>query len=88
MTKPFVHELVGLGFTVGEQPEPKPRRARKPRIDRAIAAAERAGKTVRSVTMPDGVTLRFDEPAPTEASNAKNPWDEVLTNGADQKRPS
>ena len=36
-----------------------------------IAAAERAGKNVTSVTTPDGVTLRFGESEPTEVNN---PW--------------
>ena len=36
-----------------------------------VAAAEKAGKTVTSVTMPDGTVLHFGELAPTEASN---PW--------------
>ena len=53
------------------KPQPKPRRQRKPSIKRMIAAAERSGKTVTSITTPDGVTLRFGESEPTEASN---PW--------------
>ena len=50
-----------------------PRKKRKPRrasIRRMVAAAEKAGKTVTSVTMPDGTVLHFGELAPTEASNA------------------
>ena len=46
-------------------------RVRKPRIDRMIAAAERSGKNVTSITTPDGVTLHFGKAEPTEASN---PW--------------
>jgi hypothetical protein len=52
-------------------PHPQPKRQRKPSIKRMIAAAERAGKKVTSITTPDGVTLRFDESEPTKASN---PW--------------
>lgn len=67
--KPFVHELRAVSFTLGQ--DECPTRQRKPRLDKAIAAAERAGKVVTSITTPDGTTLRFDEPAPTEAAN---PW--------------
>jgi hypothetical protein len=63
------HEPRADNWALGEQP--KPRRQRKPRLDRAIAAAERAGKTVTSIVTQDGVTLNFGEPAPTEAVN---PW--------------
>jgi hypothetical protein len=52
-------------------PQPKSRRQRKLSIGRMIAAAERGGKNVTSITTPDGVTLRFGESEPTEASN---PW--------------
>ena len=47
------------------------RRQRKPNIRRMIAAAERGGKNVTSITTPDGVTLHFGKGEPTEASN---PW--------------
>ena len=47
------------------------RKSRKPSIRRMVAAAEKAGKTVTSVTTPEGITLRFDQPEPTEA---RNPW--------------
>ena len=50
---------------------PKLRRQRKPSIRALIAAAEKTGKTVTSVTMPDGTVLQFGEAAPAEASN---PW--------------
>ena len=52
-------------------PHPQPKRQRKPSIKKMIAAAERAGKKVTSITTPDGVTLRFGESEPTEANN---PW--------------
>ena len=53
-----------------------PRRKRKPSIRRMVAAAEKTGKSVTSVTMPDGTVLHFGELAPTEASN---PWLADLT---------
>jgi hypothetical protein len=49
----------------------KPRRPRKPSIGKRIAAAERSGKRVTSITTPDGITLHFDKTEDTEASN---PW--------------
>jgi hypothetical protein len=45
--------------------------SRKPSIATLIRRAEKAGKTVTSVTTPDGTVLHFGEPQPTEASN---PW--------------
>jgi hypothetical protein len=49
----------------------KPRRQRKPSLRKMIVAAERVGKTVTSITTPDGVTLHFGKGEPTETSN---PW--------------
>jgi hypothetical protein len=49
----------------------KPQHTRKPSVSTLIARAERKGKTVTSVTAPDGTTLHFGEPPPTEAAN---PW--------------
>jgi hypothetical protein len=49
----------------------KPQRKRKPSLRTLIAQAEKAGKPVTSVTMPDGVTLKFGAP---EATEATNPW--------------
>lgn len=40
---------------------PARRRWRKPRIDKLIAQAERAGKNVTSITTPEGITLNFGE---------------------------
>jgi hypothetical protein len=58
---------------VAPPPNPaKPRRARRPSIRKQIAAAERGGKTVTSITTPDGVTLRFGEGE--AATEANNPW--------------
>ena len=55
---------------------PKLRRQRKPSIRKQIAAAERSGKIVTSITTPDGVTLHFGKGEPSEASN---PWLDDLT---------
>jgi hypothetical protein len=52
-------------------PESRSRRQRKPSIGRMIAAAERGGKNVTSITTPDGVTLHFGK---VEATEASNPW--------------
>jgi hypothetical protein len=52
-------------------PAGKPRRPRKPSIMKMIAAAERDGRKVTSITTPDGVTLNFDK---GEDSEASNPW--------------
>jgi hypothetical protein len=60
----------------------KPARQRKPGLRTLIAQAEKSGKKVTSITTPDGVTMRFDEPSHEDF----NPWDSVLH--ADQKRPS
>jgi hypothetical protein len=46
-------------------------RVKRTSIRRMVAAAEKTGKTVTGVTMPDGTVLHFGELAPTEASN---PW--------------
>jgi hypothetical protein len=69
--------LAGETADVESTPPPpqqhrRQRRPRKPSIPKMIAAAERGGKKVTSVTTPEGVTLRFGESEPpTEASN---PW--------------
>ena len=49
----------------------KSRGPRKPGLRTLIEQAEKAGKKVASITMPDGVTLRFGESEPIEPSN---PW--------------
>ena len=45
---------------------PTPRHKRKPSIRRMVAAAERSGKTVTSITMPDGTMLHFGEAEPQQ----------------------
>ena len=59
------------GAVGGNNLQAKPRRQRKPSIKKMIAAAERAGKSVTSITTPDGTTLYFGKVEDTEASN---PW--------------
>jgi hypothetical protein len=49
----------------------KPRSQRKPSVRTLIKQAEKSGKPVTSVTTPEGITLRFDQPEPAEAAN---PW--------------
>ncbi len=46
-------------------------RTRKPSIASMIAQAEKSGRTVSSVTTPDGTTIHFGETKPTEDTN---PW--------------
>lgn len=50
---------------------PRRHRQRKPSVATMIKQAEKSGKAVSSITTPDGTTIHFGEPAPTEASN---PW--------------
>jgi hypothetical protein len=59
----------------------KSRGPRKPSLRALIMQAEKAGKNVASITTPDGVTLRFGESQPTEASN---PWLADLNQGNKQ----
>jgi hypothetical protein len=70
-------------------PAAKRRRARKPSVATLIKQAEKAGKTVTAITT-DGVTLQFGEAKENEANGGTNvnPWDEVLIDAADKKRPS
>ena len=58
-----------------EAPKPgRKRRERKPSVATLIKRAEKAGKTVTSVTV-DGVTLMFDQPSPAKRSS----WDDLET---------
>ena len=70
MSEPEVHHLVALGFDLGQQP--KRARRRKASISRAIAQAEKGGKNVSSIVLPDGATLRFDES--TKIESALDKW--------------
>ena len=53
--------------------------ARKPSIRKLVEQAEKTGKTVTSVTTPDGSRLDFGEAG--RATNF-NPWDRVLPNAS------
>ena len=54
---------------------------------RLIRAVEAAGKKVRGVTLTGkSVTVLIDDEAMTKT--AANPWDEVLSDDPDQKRPA
>jgi hypothetical protein len=62
-------------------------RRRKPTLKAALAAAQKAGKSVRSATIEDGkVTLVFGEA--TADNSETNPWDTVLSHAENKKRPS
>jgi hypothetical protein len=52
------------------------RKPRKASLRTLIKRAEKAGKTVSSVTAPDGTTLRFGETSPD--TSIGNEWDEAL----------
>jgi hypothetical protein len=67
---PELYSQLPPNFPVLTQAEIK-NRQRRPSIGRMVAAAERSGKNVTSITTPDGVTLHFDKVENTEASN---PW--------------
>jgi len=69
MTDRKVHELKADDFTL-EFPfgEKRKRGPRKAKLSTLIAQAEKAGKSVSSVTT-DGVTLTFGSPEPTKAND-------------------
>jgi hypothetical protein len=66
-----------IGMIVMADPNALPnawrRRPRKPQINKMIEQAEKTGKTVTSVTTPDGHTLRFSNT--DNASIEKDEWD-------------
>jgi hypothetical protein len=64
----LVHTVSRAKFVSSES---RPARRRKLRVDALIRQAEKAGKVVTSITTPDGVTLRFDEPE-QNSSNLSN----------------
>ena len=55
--------------------KPRLRKPRRPNISSRVAAAEKAGKTVSSITYPDGTVLHFG----AGADDASKAWDEALT---------
>jgi hypothetical protein len=74
-----IDHLQANDWTLGQNDSKPRRRQRKPRLDRTIKQAEKAGKTVTSVTTPDGVTLTFGESA-VDGTN-ENEWDRALSHG-------
>jgi hypothetical protein len=56
-----------------------PRTPRKPSIRKLVEQAEKAGKTVTSITTPDGTKLDFGE---ADRATNFNPWDRVLPNAS------
>ena len=73
--KPFVHELCANNWTLGEAPKPK-RQRKPPRLDKAIAAAKKAGLGVAgaSLALDGSVSLSFG-PIEPELSEAIAPRD-------------
>lgn len=67
------------------------RRARKPTLAAALKQAAKAGAKVSGAVIEDGkVTLNFGEQGTDDMkpSGDANPWDEVLSHAANQKRTS
>jgi hypothetical protein len=62
---------LAAGAEILEARPPLKRQRRKPSIARQIKQAEKAGKTVTSITTPDGTTIHFGD---SESSEANNPW--------------
>ena len=62
-----------IGMIVMADPNVMRGRQLKPQINKMIEQAEKTGKTVTSVTTPDGHTLRFGDT--DDVSIAKNDWD-------------
>ena len=65
-------------------------RKRKPSLSSALTQALKAGVVPTGATIaPDGsVSLNFGRYDEIENNANGNPWDEVLTNAQNQKRPS
>jgi len=72
-SEPELRLFIASSASLPKLPKPsKPRKPRKPTLRTLVTQAEKAtGKAVTSITTPDGTTLRFGEPEPTEATN---PW--------------
>jgi hypothetical protein len=81
---PYTRDELAARIAAESLPWSRPaRRQRRRPIARLIAEAERSGKTVTAVTLPDGTTLRLGgQAAPAKTAN---PWDEVL-HAPDKKR--
>ena len=85
---PPVRALLPDGlFIAPTEPTPKLRKPRRPTLASVAKQASKAAIPVaRYENKPDG-TIVVVTGMPS-ANNDTNPWDEVLTNAADQKRPS
>ena len=72
-SEPELRLFIACSASLPKLPKPsKPRKPRKPTLRTLVTQAEKAtGKAVTSITTPDGTTLHFGEPEPTEATN---PW--------------
>jgi len=83
--------FIASSASLPKLPKPAPRRQHKPRRPTLASVAKQATKAALDVARyevkPDGtVVVVTGKPS---ANNAEaNPWDEVLTDGADKKRPS
>jgi hypothetical protein len=62
--------LTAAGIVLGLDTKPH-RRPRKPSIATLVKRAEKTGKPVTSVTLPDGTVLHFGKVEDTETGN---PW--------------
>src|SRR5262249_4327961 len=63
------------GQVAPRTPAPAPPEPRKPSSRTQVEQAEKAGKTVTSITTPDGTKLDFGE---ADRATNFNPWDRVL----------
>jgi hypothetical protein len=61
-----------------------PKRTRKPGIGTLVKSAEKTGKTVTSITTPDGTTIHFDE-GESAADNEVENWFSKQRRHADQR---
>lgn len=68
-------ENVDFGVPDVDVPEPAPKRRRKPSIRTMILQAEKAGKSVASITTPDGTTLTFGT---AEQKSPEDPWERAM----------
>ena len=62
----------------------KQRRQRKPRLGTMIAQVEKAGKTVTSITLPDGTTLSLGAKMPGIGNPDSDPWEQAMMQGPKQ----
>jgi len=61
------------------KPAAPARKPRQPSIRKLVEQAEKVGKTVTSITTPDGTKLDFGE---ADQGTNFNPWDRVLPNAS------